>query len=118
MEDSSKLAAIEVMAKNDHAALIKTTDKLDKINETLAHVSEILSQLTKTQQESSERLLLLEHSRVTEETLQSLNNRLDNMEADIVDLRLKPAKKWDSFTGYITLTIVSGLIGYFISCFV
>ena len=94
MEDSNKLAAMEVMTKSDHATLIKTTDKLDKINETLAHVSEILSQLTKTQQESSERLLLLEHSRVTEETLQSLNIRLDNMEEDIVDLRLKPAKKW------------------------
>ena len=114
MEDSSKLAAIEVMAKNDHAALIKTTDKLDKINETLAHVSEILSQLTKTQQETSERLLLLEQSRVAEETLQKMNNRLDELTSDVLELRLKPAKRWDTLQTAILSTVVAGMIGYFI----
>jgi len=110
-----KMAVIESRVESDHKSIVKTAEKADKIDVTLARVSEILSQLTRSHQETDERIKLLESSKVTEREIQILSNKFETMQDKVTALEMKPAKKWDSFTGYIMLAFTSGIIGYFVN---
>ncbi|MBS5145918.1 MAG: hypothetical protein Q4A63_07240 [Butyricicoccus pullicaecorum] len=86
---------------------------LIKAKELEKQISSLKSDASKKREEIFRRLTDVERSSAKIDThLEHIRDALDTVKTDLIDLKSKPAKRWDSMTDKIIMLIVGAFIAY------